>query len=156
VPLCQQGLSGPPGLPYGGESATQVYPNDASRLPPPILAQLTGGAQEQSPGTAQLTGAQEAEPHRHRSAASGEQYSCKRCPKIQIFTRRQELARHNREVHGSDPPHECRLCPPHQRPWKRPYLMKRHLINDHDLPEDVLERILILEGKDFFEFVDAL
>jgi hypothetical protein len=170
--LGQQRLPGPP---YDGESATQlqvwegeVHPDvpSQSQLSPPELTQLAGGAQEQPPGAAQLTSAQEAE---HSSAAGGEQsYNCKRCVKIQTFTRSQDLVRHNREVHGDagldkevhdlDSPRKCPHCPPERRQWKRHSLMKKHLIDDHHdkFAMDVLNRIQTLKGRDVFDFVDTI
>lgn len=133
----------------------EVHPNDASRLSPHGPAQLTGSALEQPPGAAQSTGAREAEPQR-RSSTAGEQYSCKRC--VKIFQRSQELVRHIREVHDSNSPRKCPFCPRFRRPWKRPYLMKKHLINDHreEFAEDVLEHVRALKGKDVFAFVDTV
>lgn len=131
-----------------------MQPNNASPLSPPVLGQSTGSAQEQSPGLAQLTGAQEVEPHQHNNAG-GRRYSCKSC--VKIFKRPQELLRHTREVHDSVS-RKCPLCPPDWRPWKRPSLLRNHLINDHhkEFGEDDFERILVLKGKDVFEFVDAV
>lgn len=156
--LGQQGLLGPP---HDGERAAQppvweseVHINDVSQLSPPGFGQSTGGAQEQaalSPGLVQLTGTREAEPHRHSSPASGEKYSCKSC--VKIFKQPQGLARHIREVHDSPP--KCPFCP---QTWKRAYLMKNHLIKDHGeaFAANVLEGILILQGKDVFVFVETI
>jgi hypothetical protein len=148
----------PPGPPHDGESAAQlqdweseVHPHDVSRSSPPGLTQLTGGAEEQSPQTAQLTGAQEAEPHRRSSAAGGEQHSCESCGKV--FARSQELKRHIGAVHNLNSPPKCLFCP---HTSKRAYLMKEHLLNDHqELAEDVLHRIRNLRGREVFEFVDG-
>jgi hypothetical protein len=149
------------------ERESEVHPDDASQSPPslPGLAQLAGGAQEQSPGTAQLTGAQEAQ---HSSADDGEEFSCKRCVKNKVFTRPQDLLRHNREVHGDadldmevhelDLPRKCPFCPPDRRPRKRHSLMKKHLIDDHHdgFAEDDLNHIRSLKGREVFEFVDTI
>ena len=119
----------------------------------------SGAAPEQSPLAAQLTSAQEAEPHRRRSAVQPE-YP-RRCPlancvTVTNFKRPQELERHVREVHEvHGPPPKCPFCP---RTWKRAYNMKNHLKKDHreKLAEDVFERILVLEGKKLFAFVDTI
>ena len=150
-------------LPHVGESPAQsqfmegeVHPNDASQfsLPGLMLEQSTGGGLEQSPGTTQLTGAQEAEPHPHRRTA---QYS-RRCDWEQCvtetnFSRPQEFERHIREVHGLAP--KCPFC---LRPCRRAYLMRDHLIDDHreNLTEDVFQRLLVLQGKKLFAFVNAI
>ena len=163
----QQCLAGPP---HDGEgsgcsahtqvSGSEVHPNDVFHLSPLWAAQSTGGAREQSPGTAQLTGAQEAEPHQHTIAVGGEQYTCswENCVPVRSFTRPQDLARHVREVHDSDSPRKCPLCPPDRRAWKRPYLLKDHLIDDHreEFGEDDIERIRFLKGKNVFVFVDTI
>ena len=161
--FCQQCLAG---APYDGESPAhpQVWeskhPNDTSQLSPLGVAQSTGGAQEQSPGTAQLAGVQEAEPRQHSSVSGGEQYTCswENCFPVRSFTRPQDLARHVREVHDSDSPRKCPLCPPDKRAWKRPYLLKDHLIDDHyeEFGEDDIERIRFLKGRNVFVFVDTI
>ena len=162
--FCQRCLAGPP---HDGESSAHpqvsgsgVHRNNVSQLSPLWIAQSTGGAREQSPGTAQLTGAQEAEPHQHTSAVGGEQYTCRRanCVLVKSFTRPQDLARHVREVHDSDSPRKCPLCPPDRRAWKRPYLLKDHLINDHreEFGEDNIERIRFLKGRNVFMFLSSL
>ena len=162
----QQYLASPP-LDSDEESPAQiqvwgseVHPNNVSRLLPLWVAQSTGGAQEQSPGTAQLAGAQEAEPHPHSSAAGGERYSCgwADCVPVKNFTRPQDLARHIREVHDPDSPRKCPLCPPDRRAWKRPYLLKDHLTDVHheEFAEDDIERISLLKGKNVLAFVDAI
>jgi uncharacterized C2H2 Zn-finger protein len=125
--------------------------NHASQLSPPVFGELTDGTQAQSLELTHLTGAEEVEPHRHSRATGGEQYSCKSCAKV--FKRPQELARHIREVHDSPP--KCPFCP---HTCKRAYLMKRHLIKDHgeEFAEDILEGVLMLQGKDVFVFVETL
>lgn len=151
-----------PAQPQFWESIVQL--NNTSQFSPPVLAlaQSTSSGLEQSPGTAQLSGAQEAEPHRHRSAASGKQYPSRcqweNCVTVTNFKRPQELERHIREVHGSESPRKCPFCPPDRRPWKRPYLLRDHLIADHraKFGEDDIKRILVLKGKRVFEFVDAI
>ena len=159
--FCQRCLAGPP---HDGESSAHpqvsgsgVHPNDVSQLSPLWIAQSIGGAQEQSPGAAPLTDAQEAEPHQHTSAVGGEQYTCRRanCVLVKSFTRPQYLAR---QVHDSDSPRKCPLCPPDRRAWKRPYLLKVHLINYHreEFGEDDIERIRFLKGKNVFMFVDTI
>ena len=161
--FCQQCLAGPP---HNGESPAQpqvwgseVHPNDVSPLSPLWAAQSTGGAQEQPPGTAQSTGVEEAEPHQHSGVAGEEQYTCTRedCVPVKSFARPQDLARHVREVHDSDS-RECPLCPPDSRAWKRPYLLKDHLVDEHheDFEVDDIERIRFLKGRNVFTFVDTI
>ena len=139
-----------------------MHPKYGSQLSPsgPVLAQSMGAdAPEQSPLTAQLTSAQEAGPRRHRSAVQPEyprRCHWENCVTVTNFKRPQELERHVREVHEvHGPPPKCLFCP---RTWKRAYHMKNHMINDHreKLAEDVFERILVLEGKKFFAFVDTI
>ena len=164
--LGQQYLSGPL---HDGESAAHPYvweskvnTEDAFRLLPPGLAQSTSNAQEQLPGLAQYSGAHEGESHLHtaNSAADGQRYSCDRanCIPVKFFKRHQDLERHIREVHDSDSPRKCPFCPPDRRPWKRPYLLKDHLINNHRdaFAAHVFERIVGLRGKNVFVFVDAI
>ena len=159
--FCQQCLAGPP---HNGESPAQpqvwgseVHPNDVSPLWAAAV-QSTGGAQEQSPGTAQSAGA-DAEPYQHSGVAGEEQYTCTRenCIPVKSFARPQDLARHVREVHDSDS-RECPLCPPDSRAWKRPYLLKDHLVDEHheDFEEDDIERIRFLKGRNVFMFVDTI
>ena len=83
-------------------------------------------------------------------------YRCANC--ISVFGRPQELARHMRDVHDPGSSRKCPLCPPaDRRLWKRPYLLKNHLIKDHsgEFTEDVLVGIRSLMGKDVFAFVDT-
>ena len=161
--FCQQCLAG---LPHDGESSShpqvsrsEVYSDDVSQPSPLWAAQSTGGAQEQSPETAQLIGVHEAEPHQHDGATGEEQYTCSwaSCP-AKSFTRPQDLARHVREVHESDFGRKCPLCPPDKRAWKRPYQLKDHLIDNHreEFREDDVERIRFLKGKNVFVFVDTI
>lgn len=160
----------PSGLPHDGESAAQPQDwesevhLDVFRFSPPGLTQLPGGAQDQPPGTAQSTSPQEAKPHWHSSAAGGKQpsmvqkrkkerkqHSCESCRKV--FARSQELKRHIGAVHNLNSPPKCRFCP---HTSKRAYLMKEHLLNDHqELAEDILNRIRDLRGMELSEFVDT-
>ena len=139
----------------------EEHPNDASQLEPPgirfSLAQSTGSGLEQPPWTAQSTGTREAVPHRHRSAAKYlGRCNLPNCVTETNFKRPQELERHVREVHG--PPTRTPKCPFCLRTRKRAYLMKNHLVNDHseEFTEDVFQRLLVLEGKDLFAFVDTI
>ena len=161
--FCQQCLAG---LPHDGESSShpqvsrsEVYSDDVSQPSPLWAAQSTGGAQEQSPETAQSIGVHEAEPHQHDGATGEEQYTCSwaSCP-AKSFTRPQDVARHVREVHESDFGSKCPLCPPDKRAWKRPYQLKDHLIDNHreEFREDDVERIRFLKGKNVFVFVDTI
>ena len=153
--FCQQCLTGP--LPDGESPAycPHVQHNNVSQLSPLWVAQAMGGAQEQS----HFAGAQEAKPHQHNSVAGGEQYTCtwENCVPVKSFTRPQDLVRHVREVHSSDS-RKCPLCPPESRAWKRPYLLKDHLVDEHrkDFNEVDIERIRFLKGRNVFVFVDTI
>ena len=161
--FCQQCLAG---LPHDGESSShpqvsrsEVYSDDVSQLSPLWAAQSTGGAQEQSPETAQLIGVHEAEPHQHDGATGEEKYTCSSASCLaKSFTRPQDLARHVREVHEPGSGRKCPLCSPNERAWKRPYQLKDHLIDNHreEFREDDIERIRFLKGKNVFVFVDTI
>ena len=136
-----------------------MYSDDVSPLSPLSVTQSTGGAQEQSPETAQLIGVHEAEPHQHGGAAGEEKYTCSSASCLaKSFTRPQDLARHVKGVHESGSGRKCPLCPPNERAWKRPYQLKDHLIDNHreEFREDDIERIRFLKGKNVFVFVDTI
>ena len=78
-------------------------------------------------------------------------YWCANC--VKCFSRSQEALQHIMQKHEL----ACPFCPS-ARKWKRPYLLKDHLIDDHheEFPEDVLQHILMLRGNEIFRFVDAI
>ena len=76
---------------------------------------------------------------------------CAECNKE--FGRVQELKRHQKDRH--EPPRGCPLCGDFA--WKRPYLIKDHLVTDHknELTPEMLAQIDTLHGQKVVAFVDS-
>ncbi|KAI9437057.1 hypothetical protein BJY52DRAFT_627648 [Lactarius psammicola] len=119
---------------------TRAHFDDATQYSPPSPPEIV-----------RITDAQEAEPPEHGSTSGGGKHSCKICGKTS--KRLQEHERHVKEVHGLSTP-QCPFC---SYPWKRPYKIKKHLMEVHnDELILVLEGIRTLRGQGVVEFVETL